>query len=139
MVDGHFGGPDVLCDDGNGATPEIVDRMLVQSQLGRLMLLPALPRVLPQGTLSGTRARGAISVDLLHWDLNTGTLTAVLNSENKQTLDLVLPPGMAADELTFNGKAQKVIEQGVRKVGCRLTLPKGKAVTVEARFHPDQP
>jgi hypothetical protein len=139
MVDGHFGGPDVLCDDGNGATPEIVDRMLVQSQPGRLMLLPAVPKVLPQGTLSGTRARGAISVDRLKWDMNAGTLTAVLTSENKQTLDLILPPGMVADELTLNGKAQKVIEQGVRKQGCTLTLPKRKAVTVEAKFHPDQP
>lgn len=44
-----------------------------------------------------------------------------------------------ADELRVNGKAQKTIEQGVRKQGCTLTLPKGKAVTVEAKFHPDQP
>ena len=135
MVDGHFGGPNVLCDDGNGATPEIVDRMIVQSQIGRLMLLPALPDALPQGTLSGTRARGAILVNSIHWDIGAGTLKAILTADNAQTIALVMPPGATVTSLTVNGKAEKVTEQGVNKQGCALSLPKGKPVTVEARFH----
>lgn len=137
LVDGHFGGPDVLCDDGNGATPEIVDRMLVQSEPGRLMLLPAVPAALPRGTLNGTRARGAIGVDCIRWDMNGGTLTAVLTSDMAQTLDVVLPRGMAVERLAADGKALPIIEQGVRKQGCKLSLSPGQAVTLEAKFHPD--
>ena len=135
LVDGHFGGPNTLCDDGNGATPEIVNRMIVQSKIGRLMLLPALPAALPQGTLRGTRARGAILCDRITWDTRAGTLTATLTSDNAQTLALVLPPDATVDTLTVDGKPQAVTAQGVGKQGCTLTLPKGRSVTVEAKFH----
>ena len=67
--------------------------------------------------------------------MKAGTLTAVLTSQIEQTIDLVLPPGMVVDQLTANGKALPVIEQGVCKQGCKLALPKGNAVTVEAKFH----
>ena len=134
MVDGHNGGPRIFCDDGNGATPEIVNRMLVQSQIGRLALLPALPDALPQGELIGTRARGAITVNRLTWNKKAGTLSSVLTSDHAQTLSLVLPPGVQTNLLTVNGKAQTVTPQGVGKQGCILSLPKGKAVTIEANF-----
>jgi len=65
-----------------------------------------------------------------------GTLTAVLTSDVEQKIALVLPPGMAVDRLTADGKPQAVVEQGVRKLGCNLDLPKGKSVTVEASFQP---
>lgn len=135
MVDGHFGGPRTLCDDGNGATPEIVNRMIVQSRVGRLELLPALPTTLPHGTLSGTRARGAITVNRVTWDIKAGTLSAVLTSDAAQTLALVLPPGAIIDGLTVDGAACLATAQGVRKQGCTLHLPKGRAVTVNAFFH----
>lgn len=61
----------------------------------------------------------------------------MLASEIDQTLEVVLPPGMAVERLTANGKSLPVIAQGVRKQGCRLALPRGDAVTLEARFHPD--
>ena len=135
MVDGHFGGPRTLCDDGNGATPEIVNRMIIQSKPGRLELLPALPTALPHGTLSGTRARGAITVNRVTWDMGAGTLSAVLTSDAAQTLVLVLPPGASVDKLTVDGAARPATLQGTRKMGCVLPLPKGRAVTVAARFH----
>jgi len=135
LVDGHFGGPRTLCDDGNGATPEIVNRMIVQSKVGRLELLPALPAALPQGTLSGTRARGAVTVNRVTWDVGAGTLSAVLTSDAAQTLALVLPPGASVDSLTVDGAVRPATPQGVRKMGCVLHLPKGRAVTVQARFH----
>jgi hypothetical protein len=69
--------------------------------------------------------------------MNAGTVTAVLTAEQKQTIDLALPPGMVAERLTVNGKPVEVIEQGVRKQGCKLALAKGRAITVEAKFHPE--
>jgi len=135
LVDGHSGGPRTLCDDGNGATPESVNRVIVQSEPGRLELLPALPTALPHGTLSGTRACGAITVNRVTWDRKAGTLSAVLTADAAQTLALALPPGATIDGLTVDGAAHQATTHGVRKMGCVLHLPEGKAVTVAARFH----
>jgi hypothetical protein len=135
MVDAHYPGPQVLCDDGNGATPEIIDRMLIRSDIGRLELLPAVPDALPKGTISGTRARGRIEVVRLRWDTLKGTITAVLISDIDQSIILTLPPNAIADRLTADRKPQTITVEGVRKQGCKLLLPKGKEVTIEARFH----
>jgi hypothetical protein len=134
MVDAHYGGPNILCDDGNGATPESVDRMIVQSKIGLLMLLPALPDALPRGTLRGTRARGQILLDEVSWDMKAGSLKVALHSEITQTVAVVMPPGATVTHLSVNGKSEKVVEEGVDKQGCSLALPKGKQVTIEAKF-----
>jgi len=134
MVDGHYGGPQVLCDDGNGTTPEIVNRMLVQSKLGSLSLLPAMPRVLPKGTVTGLKARGAITVDTLSWDLSAGTCSATLTSDSKQTIALVLPRDVDVKTISVNGKSVPVTTQGVKKLGAEITLPAKSAVKIDITF-----
>jgi alpha-L-fucosidase 2 len=136
FVDGHFGGPRVLCDDGNGSTPEIIDRMLVQSKIGRLALLPALPSQLPHGSISGICARGAVAIEHLAWDLPAGTLSATLMSPGDQKIDLVMPPGTTVQRLAVDNVVREVTDQGVRKQGCTVTLSAGKPVEIEAAFHP---
>ena len=134
MIDAHFGGPRVLCDDGNGATPEIVNRMVVQSKIGRLSLLPALPGALSRGTLRGTRARGDILVDEVAWNLPAGTVSTMLTSGIPQSITLVFPPGAVVDHLTVNGKSHPITSVGVRKQGCVLALPAGRTVTIHANL-----
>ena len=93
--------------DGNfGATAGIAE-MLLQSQAGEIHLLPALPQAWPEGSVTGLKARGNVTVDM-SW------------KDGKLTSATLRSPVAAKATLRFNGRTQTV------------TLPAGQAVKLGA-------
>jgi alpha-L-fucosidase 2 len=85
QIDGNFGYSAGVCE------------MLLQSHMGEIQLLPAIPEAWADGSLSGLRARGAVTVDL-KWEDGKPTelfLTAdrdgthnIRNGETVRKIDL---------------------------------------------------
>ncbi len=85
----HEPGAHIFNVDANGALPEIVNRMLIAAQPGRLVLLPALPAAWPTGRIEGLRCRGQIGIRRLEWSPRRVVVT--LESAVAQTVTLHTP------------------------------------------------
>jgi alpha-L-fucosidase 2 len=82
--------------DGNfGATAGIAE-MLLQSQAGEIDLLPALPQVWAEGSVTGLKARGNVTVDMA-W------------KSAKLTSATLRSPVASKATVRFNGRVQNVI------------------------------
>ena len=75
LLDAH---PPFQIDGNFGGTSGIVE-MLIQSHMGKINLLPALPDALPNGRISGVRARGGFELSF-SWENGQITEVEVLST-----------------------------------------------------------
>jgi hypothetical protein len=71
-----------------GGIPQLIIKMLVDSQPGTITLLPALPSQWPAGALTGTLARGQIEIRRLEWNEDHATVTLLSAIDQTVRLDL---------------------------------------------------
>ncbi len=104
--------------DADGAVPEIVNQCLVQSRLGRLDMLPALPGGLKEGEVRGLAARGQITINRLHW--LPGFVELAITSSRDQTVEIRW--GFGAKNDAPPASRQVSLKAGAR-LSLKLTLP----------------
>ncbi|HET9570315.1 MAG TPA: glycoside hydrolase family 95 protein [Bacteroidales bacterium] len=112
--------------DGNFGSIAGISEFFVQSHLGEIQLLPALPKVWKDGSITGLKARGAFEINLT-WK-NSQLLNAEILSLKGTTCVLRTKQPLKMDGVHF--KLKKVIFQGERnyiytfttKVGSRYTI-----------------
>lgn len=89
QIDGNFG-----CTSG-------ITEMLMQSADGEIHLLPALPDVWPQGSVSGLRARGGFEIISMNWK-DAHIVKVVIKSALGGNLRLRVPNELRTDAYTMH-------------------------------------
>lgn len=74
--------------DLSGGFQQFIIKMLVYSDIGEISLLPALPKELPHGKISGLLLRGNIHLDELQW--NGSDVRMTVTSKEVQSVKITL-------------------------------------------------
>jgi alpha-L-fucosidase 2 len=92
--------------DANLGFSAAILEMLVFSKPGYIELLPALPKQLGKGSISGVRCRGCIALIDLQWDVPEKQVSVILKSDMDQDIVLKLP--FETESFEWTGAAGKV-------------------------------
>jgi len=112
--------------DISGGMPAVILKMLAESGPGRIILLPALPREWPKGTVDGILCRGQVEIKRLTWRPNKIEVT-LLSGKTQQVL-VETPADIAA--ITARKGDLSIVKTG-RKRRFKVTLPARKAVALK--------
>jgi len=81
-----------------GGMPAVIIKMLVYSEPGKIVLLPALPKQWPSGVIEGVLCRGQVEVKRLKWDDRQVELSLV--SQIPQNVTVSIPRGFKDVKIT---------------------------------------
>jgi hypothetical protein len=74
-----------------GGMPAVIIKMLVYSEPGKIVLLPALPKEWPSGMIEGVLCRGQVEIKRLKWDDRQVEVSLV--SKIAQNVKIKIPRG----------------------------------------------
>ncbi len=117
--------------DAHGGIPAIVMEMLAYSRPGVIEVLPALPRPLVKGSISGMLLRTFAKLDKLAWDMDARTADLTITSARKQDVTLIARHGIEAISASPGVLAANP-RRGV--ADCGLHLPAGKPVELHLKL-----
>lgn len=117
----------VYFPDALGALPAFFIEMLVYSRPGVIELLPALPREIPQGRLSGVRCFTFARLQRLTWDRRQGWIEADILSLEDQEIFIHYRHGLAS--MTVDGT-----ERELSGTGCKVQILAGMTVFIKMRL-----
>jgi alpha-L-fucosidase 2 len=96
LASSHYNAHNTFCTDTCNAVPGIMMEMLVSSSPGIVELLPALPKALDHGAISGLKGRTRVTVQDLRWDMTAGSVSCTLKSDVDQSITLIERKGIDA-------------------------------------------
>ena len=105
MFDAH---PPFQIDGNFGAAAGLAE-MFVQSETGKIHLLPALPGEFSDGYIKGLKCRGNITADI--WFKNNALDYALLTAKEEQTVEVIIKQTKQAVKL-YTDKAVRVSADG---------------------------
>jgi hypothetical protein len=125
MVSTH--NPDEIFNvDICGGMPAVIIKMLVYSDLGKIALLPAVPKGWPSGTIEGVLCRGQVEIKKLSWDDKQIDVRFV--SEIPQNVKISVPGGFKQVQI---GKSNAEMRESIAKEGkCAVAVRPGELVEI---------
>jgi hypothetical protein len=111
--------------DISGGMPAVILKMLAESYPGRVVLLPALPREWPSGTVEGILCRGQIEIRRMKWSANK--IEVLVISGKPQQVLVEVPCDI---ESIAAKKGDVAIRKSGDKRSFNVTLPARKAVAL---------
>ena len=109
-----------------GGMPAVIIKMLVYSEPGKIVLLPALPKQWPTGAIEGVLCRGQIEIKRLQWDKKQVEVSLV--SKKAQNVKIKIPRGFKEVKIA-KGDAD-IVESGAKQGECVIAVPPGEVAKI---------
>ncbi len=107
-----------------GGMPAVIIKMLVYSEPGKIVLLPALPKQWPSGVIEGVLCRGQVEIKRLKWDDRRVELSLV--SQIPQNVTITIPRGFKEVKIA-KGNAD-IVEKREKDGKCVIAVPPAELV-----------
>ncbi|MHC4913396.1 MAG: glycosyl hydrolase family 95 catalytic domain-containing protein, partial [Planctomycetota bacterium] len=125
MVSTHNPG-EIFNVDICGGMPAVIIKMLVYSERGKIVLLPAAPKVWPSGAIEGVLCRGQIEIKKLSWD--DKQIDVMFVSEIPQNVKISVPGSFKHAQIRKSNS--DMVESLAKKGKCVVAVPPGELVEI---------